>query len=101
MDKVAFGFLGTKLDAMGGFGEKRHTVWRPSISLGLDKSVGIARLELWHERNFQRLAEQIKEDIESTPDGAEVVLRCCELKDPWNFEEVYSFLYDFSNNYNF
>lgn len=101
MRKVAFGFLGSKLDAMGGFGEKRHSAWRPSISLALDKGLEIARLELWHDPQHLRLASLVKADIEAKPQSPQVVLRATQIRDPWNFEEVYSFLYDFCNHYSF
>ena len=101
MKKVAFGFLGTKLDAMGGFGEKRHTVWRPSVSLALDKKSGITRLELWYTARFKNLARQVQRDIEAESSGVTIILRECDIRDPWNFEEVYSFLYDFSLQYKF
>ncbi len=101
MNKVAFGFLGSKLDAMGGFSEKRHKAWRPSVSLALDKALGLSRLELWYSPRFLRLARMIKEDIEGSEAKTSVVLREANIRDPWNFEEVYSFLFDFCNHYPF
>jgi transcriptional regulatory protein RtcR len=101
MQKVAFGFLGSKLDAMGGFSEKRQNAWRPTVSLALDKSLGISRLELWYSKQHLRLATQVKSDIEAHAPSPEVRLREVEIRDPWNFEEVYSFLYDFCNQYQF
>ena len=89
MIKVVFGFLGTKLDAMGGYGEKRHKVWRPSVSLGLDATLGLDRFEMWHDPRFARLATTIKGDIERGPSEPKVILHESPIRDPWNFEEVY------------
>lgn len=101
MNKVGFGFLGTTLDAYGGFGAKRHATWRPSVALGCDRAIGLDRLELWYGARYRKLAEQIKADIEANEAGARVTLHLTTLRDPWNFEEVYSFLFDFATHYPF
>lgn len=101
MKRVGFGFLGTTLDAYGGRGEKRHSTWRPTVSFALDQSLALSRLELWHNRKFEELAQRIKGDIEASDHSPQVILREANIKDPWNFEEMYSFLFDFSNTYPF
>lgn len=101
MKRVGFGFLGTTLDAYGGFGAKRHSTWRPTVSFGTEREIGLDRLELWYPPRYQKLANIIKEDIESQPHAAKVVLRPSDISDPWNFEEVYRFLYDFTKGYQF
>lgn len=101
MKRVGFGFLGTTLDATGGFGEKRHSAWRPTVSLGLDPSLSLSRLELWCEARFMKLASTVKADIEGHRDDIQVVLRDAPIRNPWDFEEVYSFLYDFADHYAF
>ena len=100
MNKVGFGFIGSKLDAMGGFGEKRHSAWRPTVSFALDKSLVLNRLELWYDKRFEKLAMQTKDDIQ-TRSSVEVNLKLISIRDPWNFEEVYGFLFDFANEYSF
>lgn len=101
MKRVAFGFLGTTLDAYGGYGGKRHSTWRPTVSLGSDKQLGLARLEVWHSPRFEKLAQTVKQDVEMNSPQTQVVLRPEEIRDPWNFEEVYSYLYDFADSYPF
>ncbi len=101
MKKVAFGFLGTRLDAAGGFGKKRESFWRPSIALARDASLGLSRFEIWYDTKFQKLANLVKEDIESGENPPEVLLRKADIKNPWNFEEVYAFLFDFAADYVF
>lgn len=101
MKNVAFGFLGTRLDAVGGYGEKRKALWRPTIALAENSELRLTRLELWYSPNFEKLARSVQRDIEQIPDAPEVVLRQTEIKDPWNFEEVYAFLYDFVSEYPF
>lgn len=101
MRRVAFGFLGTKLDAMGGYGDKRHSVWRPTVSLARDQELGLSRLELWHNAEYRDLARLVQRDIMVPGSTTEVVLREVSIRDPWSFEEVYAFLYDFTEKYSF
>lgn len=99
--RVGFGFLGTTLDAYGGFGQKRHEAWRPTVSLGLNKALGLSRLELWYNPRYLKLASLIKKDIENGSRTVTVTLHQAPLVDPWSFEEMYGFLYDFINGYKF
>ncbi len=101
MQRVGFCFLGTKLDAVGGYGIKRHAAWRPTVSFGRDSSLDLARIELWYDSRFRKLAELIKQDIEASKEDVLVYLRETKIRDPWNFEEVYSFLFDFCSQYEF
>ena len=101
MKNVAFGFLGTRLDAVGGFGHKRRGNWRPTVALAEDPALPLSRLELWYDKRFEKLAKLIQSDIESVSGGPQVVLRLTEIRDPWNFEEVYAFLFDFAADYPF
>lgn len=101
MRRVGFGFLGTTLDAYGGSGAKRHRTWRPSVSFALDESLGLSRFELWHDQDFERLAQTIKHDIEAQNDTVEVVPRAISVRDPWSFEEMYALLFDIAVAYPF
>jgi transcriptional regulatory protein RtcR len=92
---VVIGFLGTQLDA----GKKRR--WRPSIAVTQHGLFPIHRLELLYDQNFHRLAHQVKREIEDASPATEVLLQQVELKDPWDFQEVYGCLFDFSRNYGF
>ncbi|MDR0250342.1 MAG: RNA repair transcriptional activator RtcR [Burkholderiales bacterium] len=99
---VVFGFLGTKLDAVGGFNlQKRQKKWRPTIGLCSQPDLPVHRLELLHDPRDRQLAERIVADIAEVSPATEV--RCFELAlvDPWDFEEVYTRLRDFSLNYDF
>jgi transcriptional regulatory protein RtcR len=101
MKRVAFGFIGTKLDLVGGYGAKRHTAWRPTVALARDEVLGLSRIELWHDAEHRNLARLIQGDVMVRGSRTEVVLREVSIRDPWSFEEVYAFLYDFTEKYNF
>lgn len=98
--KVVLGFLGTKLD--GGFSEKRWDRWRPTVSLAQQQSAQpIDRLELIYSERFIEMAKRVKKDIEALSPETEVCLVEMELENPWDFEEVYSALYDWLRTYPF
>lgn len=92
---VVIGFLGTNLDA----GKRRR--WRPSVQVTQHSDLPIARLELIHSRRWQGLAEKIKAEIEADSPQTEVLLHNIEIRDPWDFEEMYGALYDFARDYGF
>jgi len=92
---VVIGFLGTNLDA----GKRRR--WRPSVQLAEHDDFPISRLELIHGRRWAGLARNIKGDIESRNPEIEVLLQEIEIRDPWDFEEVYGAMYDFARDYGF
>ncbi len=95
MKNVVIGFLGVNLD----MGRKRR--WRPTISLATHDHFKIDRLEILHDLEFNRLAHQVKREIEMASPGTEVLLQRLELDDPWDFQEVYGKLFDFARNYGF
>lgn len=97
--KVVIGFLGTKLDA--GFGVKRWQRWRPTVSLTQNKEVTIDRLELFYSERYLELALQIQADIAQTSPTTIVNLTPMELSNPWDFEEVYASVFDWTKQYTF
>jgi transcriptional regulatory protein RtcR len=100
---VAIGFLGTKLDAIGGLGRKpeRWKKWRPTVSLCLQPGLKIERLELLHDPRDARLAAHIVAEIGEISPATEVRRVEIALRDPWDFEEVYTRLHDFASHYVF
>ncbi|EFO33282.1 transcriptional regulatory protein RtcR [Roseibium sp. TrichSKD4] len=92
---VVIGFLGTQLDS----GKKRK--WRPSVAVTQHGGFPVHRLELLHDRGWSRLANQVKREIEEASPATEVLLQQVDLKDPWDFQEVYGSLFDFARGYGF
>lgn len=95
MRNVVIGFLGTQLD----MGKKRR--WKPTLSLCRHDQFPVDRLELLHDRKFNRLAHQVKREIEEASPETEVLLQQLDLDDPWDFQEVYGKLFDFARAYGF
>ncbi|WP_171097589.1 RNA repair transcriptional activator RtcR [Ruegeria sp. HKCCD7255] len=95
MQNIVIGFLGTQLD----MGKKRR--WKPTPSLAMHDHFNVDRLELLHDHRFNRLAHQVKAEIEELSPQTEVLLQRMDLADPWDFQEVYGKLFDFARAYGF
>ncbi len=96
--RVAISILGTTLDAGRGERWKR---WRPTIALCQQQGLFIDRLELIHGRKSEGLAREIVADIETVSPATEVRRHLVEMKDPWDFSEVYTSLREFARTYAF
>ena len=100
MKTVAMSLLGTALDQRGQ-GKKRWEKWRPTISLCHQEDLLIDRMELLFQTKYQALADVVSKDIKTISPETEVRQHLIEFDDPWDFEEVYSALHDFSRQYTF
>ncbi|GHU35189.1 transcriptional regulator [Betaproteobacteria bacterium] len=100
---VVIGFLGTKLDAMGGLGRKpeRWKRWRPTVGLCQQPDLSVHRLELLHQPQDSKLAERVTADIAEISPATEVRRTELALANPWDFEEVYMRLHQFVSGYSF
>jgi len=92
---VVIGFLGTQLDT----GKRQK--WRPSIALTQHAEFPVDRLELIYDMRFSRLAHSLKREVAEDSPEIEVLLQLIDLKDPWDFQEVYGALFDFAQGYGF
>jgi len=100
MKTVAISLLGTVLDQRGR-GKKRWDKWRPTISLCQHEELLVDRMELLFQPHYQRLADLVTEDIQRISPETEVRQHLIEFENPWDFEEVYGSLHDFSRQYSF
>src|SRR5689334_13092193 len=96
---VVIGFVGTKLDS--GKGSSRWEKWRPSIALTQHDDLLVDRFELLHDVSVQGLIDQVVADIGAVSPETRVVPRQVNLRDAWDFEEVYAALFDFAKTYPF
>lgn len=95
MENVVLGFLGTQLD----MGKRRR--WKPTLSLVQHDDFTADRVEILYDQRFFKLANNIQREIEAESHGTEVLLINMDLKDPWDFQEVYGKLFDFARSYGF
>ena len=96
---VALGMLGSTLDQ--GAGPNRWEYWRPTVSLGQHDDLRIDKLELLYSAAHKNIAEVVIGDLALVSPETSVHRHILELRDPWDFEEVYAALYDFARNYPF
>jgi transcriptional regulatory protein RtcR len=99
LPRVAFSILGPTLDQ--GKGVARWERWRPTVALARHEDLLLRRLELLHQPTFLDLARLVADDVRHLSPETEVNLRPIELKDPWDFEEVYGVLHDVARAYPF
>lgn len=97
---VVIGLLGFTLDNAG-FGPNRWERWRPTISLCQHEDLFIDRLELLYQKEFKGLLNHTCKDIKSVSPETEIVTHEISLKNPWDFENVFALLHDFSLKYQF
>lgn len=96
---VVIGFIGTKLDA--GKSNRRWQRWRPSVSLGLHEDLPIDRFILLHQKQYEDLAILVKQDFESISPNTVVEPTIIDISNPWDLENVYTALHEFSTNFTF
>ncbi|MBI5498834.1 MAG: sigma 54-interacting transcriptional regulator [Deltaproteobacteria bacterium] len=97
---VMIGLLGSVLDA-GPAGTARWEKWRPTVALCRHPDLLIDRFELLHPSRIASLARIVEADMRSVAPETEVRATPFELKDPWDFEEVFAALHDFARAYPF
>ncbi len=98
--RVLMSLLGCRLDSHGR-GTGRWGIWRPSVALAMQKDIHFDRYYLLYQPEFTSLMEEVAEDIRTASPGTEVIPEVVPFVDPWDFEEVYSRLYEFSKAKNF
>lgn len=97
--RVVFALLGTTLDT--GKGPHRWERWRPTVALCQHEDLVVSRLELLYGRPATNLCRTVVEDIASVSPETGVNCHQIDIKDPWDFEEVYATLHDFARAYAF
>jgi transcriptional regulatory protein RtcR len=97
---VAVSLIGTQLDFTGKKGD-RWARWRPNVSLCSQQDLIIDELHMLHDNHSDRLANNVAVDIESVSPETKVTLHTLNFSDPWDFEEVYSRLFDWCQQQEF
>ena len=99
MKNILYSFLGTTLDQRQGGG--RWNYWRPSVALAMQEDLRFDEYHIWYQSRFERLFQAVASDIRLCSPETEVIPEVMELENPWDFEEVYGKLYDFSRGCRF
>ena len=96
---VVIGFVGTTLDAPKW--DTRWERWRPTVAICQQEDFVVDRLELIHDNHSASLVQRLVRDISQVSPETEVAPVIINLKDPWDFEEVYGALHDFARGRSF
>ena len=99
---ILISLLGSTLDSNGkARGLSRWNVWRPSVALAMQNDLHFDRYHLIYQPKFSGLKDRIVEDIKQCSPATEVIPEAIDMDDPWDFEEVYSKLYEYSRSHDF
>lgn len=79
----------------------RWEKWRPTVSLCQQEDLLIERFELLMTENSTPLADRVIQDIHQVSPHTKVCPHLLNVSDPWDFEEMYNALLDFSLSYPF
>jgi transcriptional regulatory protein RtcR len=88
------GVVGSKLDA-----PSRRTSWeswRPTVAIGMQDDLEVARLDLLHLPADEWLARQVARDFAQVSPGTRIALHALAVTDPWDLEQVYTALFAFA-----
>jgi len=96
--RVVVGFLGTTLDAGK---HNRWERWRPTVAVCQHEDMVVDRIEIIHDNHSETLAQRITADIEQVSPETEARRHVMNLKNPWDFGEVYAAMHDFARTYPF
>lgn len=99
-NNVIFGFVGNVVDQRGK-GSKRWGRWRPTVDICNHPELPISRFELLYLASDSKLLAQIVEDIHAISPQTQVNPVKVQLRNPWDFEEVYTYLLDLAKGYEF
>ncbi|MBO4303769.1 MAG: RNA repair transcriptional activator RtcR [Lentisphaeria bacterium] len=97
---IIISLLGTTLDAHGR-GTAQWNNWRPSVALAMQEDLHFDQYYMIFDPRFQPLMERTCEDIRTCSPDTEILPVPISFADPWDFEEVYAKLYDFSCAHDF
>ncbi|MCA0401974.1 MAG: RNA repair transcriptional activator RtcR [Proteobacteria bacterium] len=96
--RVIIGFLGTSLDAGK---HNRWERWRPTVAVCQHEDMIVDRIEIIHDNHAETLAQRITSDIAQVSPETEARRHVMNLKNPWDFGEVYAAMHDFARAYPF
>ncbi len=100
MNTIIIGILGATLDH-GGLGNKRWRKWRPNISMLVQQNIEVNEFILIHHKDEIELAELTLADMAKLSPQTILHHYMVDYDDPWDFEQVYSQLHDFTRQQSF
>jgi transcriptional regulatory protein RtcR len=100
MNNIIIGILGARLDHAG-LGKRRLERWRPNISLLMHANLAVDEFVLIHHEAEQQLAELTLRDMAVVAPQTRLTAYQVDYANPWDFEQVYNQLHEFTRSYHF
>ncbi len=89
---VVFGLFDPEWD--GVTPDATTPAWRPTLCAVTQPDFPVARFILLVQSPFLAMAEKLVEEMRAASPGIEIEMHTNTLNDPWDFEEVYGYLFD-------
>ncbi|MCK5903339.1 MAG: RNA repair transcriptional activator RtcR [Cocleimonas sp.] len=100
MNNVMIGVLGARLDH-GGLGHQRWKRWRPNLSMLIQDDIQMDEFILIYHQKEEELALLTLKDMQKIAPTTRLYDYQVDYDDPWDFEQVYAQLHDFSTQQHF
>jgi transcriptional regulatory protein RtcR len=97
---TVIGILGSRLDQQG-LGKRRHSRWRPSVSILMQPDFPVDEFILIHHLDEAALAAVTVRDMQELAPNARITPYVVDYENPWDFGEVYSQLHEFTRQQRF
>ncbi len=95
MKTIVIGILGSRLDHQG-LGKRRWTRWRPTMGILMQPDFPVDEFILLHHPDESELAAVTLRDMQELRPQARISHYVVNYQNPWDFEQVYSQLYEFT-----
>jgi transcriptional regulatory protein RtcR len=100
MNNTVIGILGSRLDQQG-LGKRRWNHWRPSISILMHAHFPVDEFILIHHLDEAALAAVTIRDMQQLSPQTRVTPYVVDYANPWDFEQVYGQLHEFTRQQRF
>ncbi len=100
MANIVISILGARLDHHG-YGQKRWLRWRPNLSILMHHEFAVDEFVLIHHHEEEQLASLTLRDINTLAPWTRISSYRVNYDNPWDFEQVYAQLHDFTSQYAF
>ncbi|WP_312966663.1 RNA repair transcriptional activator RtcR [Acinetobacter gerneri] len=96
---VVIGFVGSTLDQ--GMKPDRWQRWRPTLSLLMHDDLIIDEMVLLHDKRSHNLVNHLRQDALEISPQTQIQGVKVNIRDAWDFSDMYGVLYDFVKSYQF
>lgn len=96
---IIISILGTTLDKASL--KKRWNKWRPSVALCQQDDFEVHEYHLIHNSRSKNLLRTVVSDVNEVSPKTKIISHEINFKNPWDFQEVFSKLLDFSDTINY